>query len=555
MSTDGGLIPRIVARGICKSYATPVLQDVDLDIPAGSIHGLVGENGAGKSTLAKILVGLERADSGSLLLDGQPYRPNNAADSKNAGIAICAQELSLVDDLSIAENILLCTSTSGLSCIRRRSANDTAAELLDLVGLEQAEPRTRVGKLSLAEKQLVEIAKTLATDAKVLLLDEPTSALTAPQSERLHAILSDKARAGVAVIYISHRLGDVLTVCDHVTVLRDGKVRLTEESAALSEKLLIRQMAAPYSRTRRFADAGRRVRLRPNHADLPMEQSPRSQAPFGGCSMEGADADFDAPPRSGESSAPVHLTVENLRTHDLPHPISFICRRGEILGIAGLAGSGRTELLNAIFGLDKRLGGSVKIHLDGATTETRTPRQAIECGVGLVTEDRSRDGVFTDLALGFNVTVAGLGRIADRTGRLIRSKEASAVLELVRTLRVRSNGIDQKMRELSGGNQQKSMLARWLHCGSRLLLLDEPTRGVDVGAKLAIHEELVRLRDSGVSVVAVSSELEELQSLCDRILVLSKRVLVAEFHRGDWSQQDILAAAFSEYVEQEAEFS
>lgn len=512
MSTDGGPNPRIVARGICKSYATPVLQDVDLDIPAGSIHGLVGENGAGKSTLAKILVGLERADSGSLLLDGQPYRPNNAADSKNAGIAICAQELSLVDDLSIAENILLCTSTSGLSRIRRRSVNDTAAKLLDLVGLEQAEPRTRVGKLSLAEKQLVEIAKTLATDAKVLLLDEPTSALTAPQSERLHAILSDKARAGVAVIYISHRLGDVLTVCDRVTVLRDGKVRLTEESAALSEKRLIRQMA-------------------------------------------GADADFDAPPRSGESSAPVHLTVENLRTHDLPHPISFICRRGEILGIAGLAGSGRTELLNAIFGLDKRLDGSVKVHLDGATTETRTPRQAIECGVGLVTEDRSRDGVFTDLALGFNVTVAGLGRIADRTGRLIRSKEISAVLELVRTLRVRSNGIDQKMRELSGGNQQKSMLARWLHCGSRLLLLDEPTRGVDVGAKLAIHEELVRLRDAGVSVVAVSSELEELQSLCDRILVLSKRVLVAQFHRGDWSQQDILAAAFSEYVEQEAEFS
>ena len=504
MSRDGAPDPRIVARGICKSFANPVLQDVDLAIPAGGIHGLVGENGAGKSTLAKIIVGLERADSGSLLLDGQPYRPINAADSKSAGIAICTQELSLVDDLSIAENILLHTSPTALSRIRRKSADENAANLLDVVGLEHAEPRTRIGTLSLAEKQLVEIAKTLAVDAKVLVLDEPTSALTAPQSERLHGILRDKANDGVTVIYISHRLADVLSVCDHVSVLRDGKLRLTRESGALTEKTLIREMA-------------------------------------------GADADFDAGLRANESSAPPHLSVENLRTSELPHPISFDCRRGEILGIAGLAGSGRTELLNAVYGLDKRLAGSVKVHLDGGTTEARNPRQAIDCGIGLVAEDRSRDGVFGDQAVAFNVTVAGLGRIADRTGRLVRSKEASAVLKLILALRVMSNGVDQKMRELSGGNQQKLMLARWLHCGSRLLLLDEPTRGVDVGAKLAIHEELVRLRDAGVSVVAVSSELEELQSLCDRILVLSNRKLVAEFHRGDWSQQRILAAAFSGY--------
>ena len=190
------------------------------------------------------------------------------------------------------------------------------------------------------------------------------------------------------------------------------------------------------------------------------------------------------------------------------------------------------------------------MHGDGGPTETRTPSQAIECGMGLVAEDRSRDGVFADQTLAFNVTVAGLGRISDPTGRLIRSKETSAVQGLIRALRVRSNGVDQKMRELSGGNQQKLMLGRWLHCACELLLLDEPTRGVDVGAKLAIHEELVRLRDAGVTVVAVSSELEELQNLCDRILVLSNRVLVAEFRRGDWSQQEILRAAFSEYARQ-----
>ena len=496
--------PRIVVKGICKSFATPVLRDVDLEIPPGCIHGLVGENGAGKTTLAKIIVGLEDAHAGSLLLDGKPYRPTNTADSLGAGVVICAQELSLVDDLSVAENILLHTSTSSWARIRRKSADERASRLLDVVGLDSANPRTRVGKLSLAEKQLVEIAKTLATDAKLLVLDEPTSALTAPQAQRLHAILRERARDGVTVIYISHRLGDVLSVCDRVSVLRDGKVRLTEDCRTLSEKALIREMA-------------------------------------------GADADFDAPPRPTESLAPLHLLVEDLRTSRLPHPISFDCRRGEILGIAGLAGSGRTELLNAVFGLDRRLAGTVKIHEGGRTTEVRSPRQAIKCGIGLVAEDRSRDGVFKDQALAFNVTVAGLGRISDRSGRLVRSKETSAVGKLVQALRVQSNGVHQKMRELSGGNQQKAMLARWLHRGSRLLLLDEPTRGVDVAAKLAIHEELVRLRDSSITVIAVSSELEELQSLCDRILVLSKRVLVAEFHRSDWSQQEILAAAFSEY--------
>ena len=500
--------PAIVARAICKSFSTPVLKDVDLEIPAGSIHGLVGENGAGKSTLAKIIVGLERADSGSLLLDGRPYRPAKPADSLKAGVAICAQELSLVDDLSIAENILLHTSTAVLARIRRRSAHAQAAKLLDIVGLD-AGPATRVGKLSLAGKQLVEIARALATDAKLLVLDEPTSALTGPQSERLHAILREEAGNGVTVIYISHRLGDVLTVCDRVSVLRDGKVRLTESSHELDEKTLIREMA-------------------------------------------GADADFDATRRSMESSSPVHLSVQDLRTAALPHPISFDCRRGEILGIAGLAGSGRTELLNAIFGLDKRLGGSVRIHGGGEATEIRNPRHAIRCGVGLVAEDRSKDGIFRDRDVAFNVTIAGLRRVADRTGRLVRAREIGAVVKLIRELKVTSNGVDQRIRELSGGNQQRLMLARWLHCQSRLLLLDEPTRGVDVAAKLAIHEELVGLRDAGVSVVAVSSELEELCSLCDRILVLSNRKLVAEFERSTWRQEDILAAAFSEFVSNEA---
>lgn len=509
MTADAPAPVRIAAKGICKAFATPVLQDVDLQVSAGTIHGLVGENGAGKTTLARIMVGLTRADAGSLALDDQPYQPANAAESLRAGVAFCAQELSLVDDLTIAENILLHTSTSVLAHIKRRPSNENAARLLDLVGLEGRNPNTRVGRLSLAEKQLVEIAKALSTDAELLLLDEPTSALTGPQSDRLHKILRTRADDGAAVIYISHRLGDVLTVCDCVSVLRDGEVRLTRSADGLREETLIREMA-------------------------------------------GVDADFDGARRPSGESAPVYLAVDNVRTSALPNPISFDCRRGEVLGVAGLAGAGRTELLRAIFGLDRRLGGSVTLHVNGAATELRNARQAIRCGVGLVAEDRSKDGVFHDQALAFNVTVAGLGRIADRVGRLRRSKEEHAVLNLIRELRVKCNGADQRTRELSGGNQQKLMLARWLHCESQLLLLDEPTRGVDVAAKLAIHEELVYLRDAGATIVVASSELEELQSLCDRILVLSNRRLVAEFDRGDWTQERILAAAFSGHASDEA---
>ena len=496
--------PRIAARQIGKSFATPALRGVDLEIPPGCIHGLVGENGAGKSTLAKIIVGLERADSGTLSLDGRPYRPIAPAESLKARVAMCAQELSLVDDLSIAENILLHTSTAALKRIRRKPAHEQAARVLRTVGLD-ASPDTRVGRLSLAEKQLAEIAKALAIDPRLLVLDEPTSALTAPQADRLHAILRAQASRGVSVIYISHRLRDVLTVCDRVSVLRDGEVRLTADSHELGEETLIREMA-------------------------------------------GADADFDAGQRAIQGTRPVHLSVQNVRSAKLPHPISFDCRQGEILGLAGLAGSGRTELLNAVFGIDRRTGGSVQIRGTGGATEIRNPRHAIHCGVGYVAEDRARDGIFRDRDLRFNVTIAGLRRVADRARRLVRARETAAVSKLIADLRVTSTGIDQRMRELSGGNQQRLMLARWLHCESTLLLLDEPTRGVDVAAKLAIHEELVRLRDLGVGVVAVSSELEELCSLCDRILVLSNRKLVAEFERGTWRQEDILAAAFSGYA-------
>lgn len=509
MTADTPAPVRIAAKGICKAFATPVLQDVDLQVSAGTIHGLVGENGAGKTTLAKIMVGLTSADAGSLALDNQLYHPANAAESLRAGVAFCAQELSLVDDLTIAENILLHTSTSALAHIKRRPSNENAARLLDLVGLEGRDPNTRVGRLSLAEKQLVEIAKALSTGAKLLLLDEPTSALTGPQSDRLHEILRTRADDGAAVIYISHRLGDVLTVCDHVSVLRDGEVRFTRPSDGLREGTLIREMA-------------------------------------------GVDADFDGTRPASREPAPVYLSVDNLRTSALPHGMSFDCKRGEVLGVAGLAGAGRTELLRAVFGLDRRLGGSVTVQVNGATTELRNARQAIRCGVGLVAEDRSKDGVFHDQTLAFNVTVAGLRRAADRVGRLRRSREEHAVLNLIRELRVKCNGADQRTRELSGGNQQKLMLARWLHCESQLLLLDEPTRGVDVAAKLAIHEELVRLRDAGVTVVVASSELEELQSLCDRILVLSNRQLVATFHRGDWTQERILASAFSGYASDDA---
>ena len=499
--------PRISVEGLCKSFAAPVLQDVRLEIADGSIHGIVGENGAGKSTLINIICGLLTADAGAIKLEGQDYAPESRKESINQGVALASQELSLIDTLSVAENIMLTVLPRKAITIDRNGVEQKARELMNMVALDSATLHKRVADLSLAQKQLVELAKALSManeQARLLILDEPTSALTSTQADELHKIIRKKAENGLSVIYVSHRLDDVLEVCDVVSVLRDGEIQLTAPASTLDSDALIKAMS------------GEKLQSRG-------EQKIREYGD-------------------------VRLDVFQLTTAELPNAISLQCHEGEVLGIAGLSGSGRSELLHGIFGLGVEQRGRVTllgkekndIHIDSATT-------AVKHGVALIAEDRKTQGIFASKTISLNTTVAGLGKFGSSLSRVVPAREMQVSEELIDRLKVKCEGPLQLIDRLSGGNQQKVLIARWLETKANFWLLDEPTRGVDVGSKAAIHEHLRQLRDQGAVIVIASSELEELTTLCDRILVLSNRKAVKTFKRGEWNRELLLEAAFSQH--------
>ena len=484
---------------LCKDYATPVLRNLDLQVTAGEIHGVVGENGAGKSTLLKILSGLTSPGAGTVVLDGEPLLTKNPQAAHRAGVSLCSQELSLIDNLNVAENI-------GLRALPGRLGLDKALlatrcrTLLSELQLDLA-PGTMVGSLNLAERQMVELAKTLNVQARLLLLDEPTSALNDQQAQALHRVLRERAKSGASVLYVSHRLNDVLNLCDYVWVLRDGEMVHHAPSSQLTTAELIRHMSGADALTQQREGGSRRL-------------------------------------------GPIHLSVRNLLTEKMQQPVSLDCHRGEIFGLAGLMGAGRTELLDAIYGLVPHSSGSVVLCRGEERIALSSVNAAIRSGVGMVPENRASHGIFAGLAVAFNTTIAELGRIATR--HLLKPRrEKAAVEKLIQRLNIKSEGVDQPIEALSGGNQQKVILARWLHRECSLLLLDEPTRGVDVAAKLAIHDLLRELRDQGLCVVIASSELQELLTLCDRIAVMSSGQLVRTFDRDEFNQETILAAAFS----------
>ena len=491
---------RLQISNLCKDYATPVLRGLDLHVEAGSIHGIVGENGAGKTTLLKILSGLTSADAGKVLLDGKPLAAKNAKAAHRAGLSLCSQELSLIDNLSVAENICL-RELPGRLRLDRAALDARCRDLLSTFRLDIA-PDERVRNLNLAERQTVELAKTLNSEARLLLLDEPTSALNDEQARALHAVLLERAKNGVSILYVSHRLNDVLELCDHVWVLRDGKVVHNAPSEELTVAELIRHMSGK-----------EKLAQRPIEARRP---------------------------------GPIHLSVRNLLTPNMKRPVSLDCHRGEIFGLAGLMGAGRTELLEAIYGLVAHTSGTVELLHEHGRTELASVNGAIKHGVGMVPENRASRGIFRGLSVAFNVTIAELGRVASRH-LLNRRRETKTVNAFIQRLNVKCDSSDQPIEALSGGNQQKVILARWLHRECSLLLLDEPTRGVDVAAKFAIHDLLRALRDQGVCVVVASSELEELLALCDRIAVMSSGQLVSTFERDAFDQDKILEAAFSSY--------
>ena len=487
-----------------KAFAAPVLKGVSLTIARGEIHAIVGENGAGKSTLVNILAGNIRKDGGEIYLDGNTYEPQGPRDSYAAGIGCAAQELSSIETLSVAENIALRALPQNGLVIDQGALNAKAQKLMRRVGLQNVNPTASAESLSLADRQLLEIAKAISFDCQLLILDEPTAALTAPQADHLHGIVAELAAAGTSIIYISHRLDDVLSVADNVSVLRDGKLVLTTSTNQTSVPDLVKAMTGRIQ----SASTERRDRV---------------------------------------SDVAVVLEATDLTTVDLPHAINLAFESGEIAGLAGLAGAGRSELLSALFGLAPLTGGRVRRIDNDRENAVRNAGQAVRNRIAYLGEDRQSMGLFPGQSLLANMMVPG-SVDAKKLQRIDRKREREDGARLVDKLLIRCDNLAQDILQLSGGNQQKALIARWLHLDSDILLLDEPTRGVDVGTKNAIYDLLMSLRQKGKTIIMASSEIDELTTVCDRILVLSDRKLVRSFERKDFSEQDILAAAFSEFT-------
>jgi ribose transport system ATP-binding protein len=482
----------------------PALVNLDLDVPAGEVHALIGANGAGKSTLARIVSGLTSPDTGRMRLGDADFAPASKAQAERAGVHIVQQELTILPTLSVAENLFLTRLPRRFGLVDYQRLHRDATNALAAVGLGGIDPRTPAGELGIGRQQLVELAAALARPGcRLLVLDEPTAALTESEIELLFEHVARLRRQGVAIVYISHRMEEIRRIADRVSVLRDGRLVETGPAADLSISRAIRLMIGREDAVDGDAMAGTR------HAGPPV------------------------------------LQVEGLSRRGMLRDVSFDVRSGEILGIAGLVGSGRTTLLRTIYGAES--AGSGRVRIDGREVHARQPRDCVRAGMGFVPEDRQRDALLLAHSVRINVTLASL-HTASRHGWIDPARERNSARRLQERLDVRCASLEQPILELSGGNQQKAVIARWMGRECRVLLFDEPTRGIDVGAKQTVYRMLNELAADGKALVVVSSELRELLAICDRIAVMSAGRLVATFRRGEWTQDRILAAAFSEYA-------
>jgi D-xylose transport system ATP-binding protein len=493
-------------KSITKSFpGVRALDGVSFDLRGGEIHALVGENGAGKSTLIKILAGVypHPEYGGEIVLDGAERRFTSVRDSEQAGIAVIYQEMSLVKDLSVAENIFLGRAPRRIGIINWEELFSRAEQLLEELHL-QIDPRTPVNNLGIGQQQLVEIAKALSQNARILVLDEPTAALTDAEVDTLFGILNNLRARGVAMIYISHKLDEVFRVSDRITVLRDGKTISTNATAELDEPRVIAQMV------------GREV-----DQIFPQAKHERGEILF-----EARRVTVEDPSVTGK------LLVDD---------VGLAVRKGEVLGIAGLMGSGRTELLMAIFGAHAGRK-SAEIHLEGKQIQINRPSDAIKHGIGFVTEDRKRYGLILDQTILRNMTLAGLRKLS---GRFITDEnaEAAAGERAANDLRIKAPSVFTIAGTLSGGNQQKVVLAKWLLTNPRVLFLDEPTRGIDVGAKQEIYGHINRLAEKGLAIVLISSELPEVLGLSDQVIVLHEGRITGEFTRAEATPEAVMSCA------------
>ncbi len=496
-AVPGVAAPTVVVRGVTKAFGgVAALRGASLTLWPGEIHALLGENGAGKSTLLKALAGVHRTDAGEIEIGGVPFEQGSTRRALDQGVAVIYQEPSLFPDLTLAENVFVgrqpTTRGGGVDWVVMRRE---AAELFEQLGV-RLDPDRRAAGLSIADQQVVEIAKALSTQARVIVMDEPTAALSATESERLLDVARRLRDSGAAVVFVSHRLDEVFALCDRLTVMRDGATVAEAMVAATTPGEVVRWMV------------GRELtELFPKLKTVPGD---------------------------------VVLDVQHLTRSGVFEDVSFQVRAGEIVAFAGLVGSGRSEVVRAVFGIDRYQSGSVT--MDGVPLPAGSPRAALARGIALVPEDRRQQGLFMPASIARNSAVVVLDRLS-RWGLLRSSSEARLAAGWARTLQLKHAGLDQPVEALSGGNQQKVVLAKWLATEPRLLVVDEPTRGIDVGTKAEVHRLLSEQASRGLAVLMISSELPEVLGMADRVLVMREGRLMATLDRADATQEQVMLAA------------
>jgi rhamnose transport system ATP-binding protein len=489
--------PLLAVASVAKSFgAVAAVRDVSFPLYAGEIHALVGENGAGKSTIVKMLAGVHRPDAGGIELDGRPLQLATPADAIAEGIAVIYQEPTLFPDLSVAENIVMGRQPRrSLGRVDHRAASVLAASLFARLGVAVDPDRPARG-LSIADQQIVEIAKALSREARVIVMDEPTAALSGVEVERLFAVARSLRDGGAAVLFISHRFEEITALCDRVTIMRDGRHVSTDPLDAVTVDEIVRRMV------------GR-----------PLDTLfPKRDVPVGD----------------------VVLEVDGISREGVFRDVSFQVRAGEIVALAGLVGAGRSEVVQAVFGVDPRDGGEVRV--GGSVLRAGSPGAAMAAGVALVPEDRRQQGLVLQASIERNVTSTRWRRLA-RFGLLFGGAERRSAAEWTARLQTKYARLDDPVARLSGGNQQKVVLAKWLSTEPRVLIVDEPTRGIDVGTKAEVHRLLSDLAADGVAIIMVSSELPEVLGMADRVLVMREGHLVAEIPRRDATEETVMFAA------------
>ncbi|HET9096058.1 MAG TPA: sugar ABC transporter ATP-binding protein [Candidatus Baltobacteraceae bacterium] len=496
---DAPQTPLLEMRDIGKSFpGVRALDGVTLDLHAGEVLALVGENGAGKSTLMKILAGAQPADTGEIFIDGKPAGISSPRTAEEAGVGMIYQEFNLVPSLNAIDNIVLGYEPSRGLFIDERAARDRATKVFAELGITLP-LNVEASLLSVAQQQMIEIAKVLSRHARIIVMDEPSAALTDREIDRLFEIIKTLKAKGAGIIYISHRLEELPRIADRITVLRDGRAIETRPIAQFPPDDIVRAMV------------GRRL-----------------------------DSHFPELPAVA-ADAPVMLAVRDLQRPPMVNGVSFEVRRGEIVGLAGLIGAGRTEIVRAIAGADVAVSGEVDI--EGARLRARNPHDGISAGIAFITEDRKAQGLVLGMTVRENVTLAHLGQFVNRDLLINQTKEEDVTERFIEELRIRTPSPEQTVSNLSGGNQQKVVLAKWLLGNAKVFLFDEPTRGIDIGAKAEIYNLMVNLAQNGAAIIMVSSELPEVLGMSHRILAIRGGRIVREFSRAEATPDSVIAAA------------